>query len=218
VAAALDAGIPVIVLDRPVIGDKYTCFITADDHQIASAAGRWLAERMGGKGRVIELKGPDDAGPGHERHRGFRAAVRDYPDLRVLHEYPTTADPASAGKAMASALSDFGEIDAVFAYTDAAAHAAYLTAQESGRADEMLWVAIGALPDEGIAYVEQGMLTATFEYPTGAREAIATALDVLAGKEVPKHLTLTPRVFTQANLPQGGEPIDEARPSSGKRP
>jgi len=218
VGRALHAAIPVIVLDRPVIGDQYTCFITADDHQIAAAAGRWLAERMGGKGRLIELKSSDDAGPGAERHRGFRDAIRDYPDLRVLRECPTTADPASARKAMVSALSDFGEIDALFAHTDAAAHAAYLAAKESGRADEMLWVAIGALPDEGIAYVEQGILTATFEYPTGAREAIAIALDVLAGKDVPKHLTLTPRVFTQANLAQGGEPIGQARPSSGKKP
>jgi len=218
VAKALDAAIPVIVLDRPVIGDRYTCFIAADHHQIASAAGRWLAERMGGKGRLIELKSSDDAGPGAERHRGFRAAVRDYPDVRVLRECPTTADPASARKAMTSALSDFREIDAVFAHTDAAAHAAYLVAKESGRADEMLWVAIGALPDEGIAYVQQGTLSATFEYPTGARQAIAAALDVLAGKEVPKRLTLTPRFFTQATLAQGGQPIGEARPSPGKKP
>ncbi|HVV71179.1 MAG TPA: substrate-binding domain-containing protein, partial [Verrucomicrobiae bacterium] len=31
VAKAMDAGIPVIVLDRRLIGDKYTCFIGADN-------------------------------------------------------------------------------------------------------------------------------------------------------------------------------------------
>ena len=31
VARALDAGIPVIVLDRRLLGDKYTCFIGADN-------------------------------------------------------------------------------------------------------------------------------------------------------------------------------------------
>src|SRR6478736_6152426 len=31
VARAMDAGIPVIVLDRSVLGDKFTCFIGADN-------------------------------------------------------------------------------------------------------------------------------------------------------------------------------------------
>jgi ribose transport system substrate-binding protein len=34
VAKAVDAGIPVIVLDRAVQGDKYTCFIGADNNLI----------------------------------------------------------------------------------------------------------------------------------------------------------------------------------------
>ena len=35
--------IPVIVLDRAVLGDKYTCFIGADNKQIGREAGEWIA-------------------------------------------------------------------------------------------------------------------------------------------------------------------------------
>src|ERR1019366_9460065 len=55
VAGAIDAGIPVIVLDRALLGDKYTCFIGADNKKIGKAAGEWIVKALGGKGNVIEL-------------------------------------------------------------------------------------------------------------------------------------------------------------------
>jgi ribose transport system substrate-binding protein len=57
VAAAFDKGIPVIVLDRRVLGDKYTCFIGADNKKIGKSAGEWIVKRLGGKGKLVELKG-----------------------------------------------------------------------------------------------------------------------------------------------------------------
>jgi ribose transport system substrate-binding protein len=57
VARAMEAGIPVIVLDRRLLGDKYTCFIGADNRKIGRAAGDWIVQKLGGKGKVVELKG-----------------------------------------------------------------------------------------------------------------------------------------------------------------
>ena len=51
----------------------------------------------------------------------------------------------------------------------------------------MLFVGIDALPQEGVAYVRQGILDATFHYPTGGAEAIDTALKILQGETVPKN-------------------------------
>ncbi len=58
VAEAFDAGIPVIVLDRKVLGDKYTVFIGADNRLIGAEVGKWVVKQLGGKGNVVELKGP----------------------------------------------------------------------------------------------------------------------------------------------------------------
>ena len=49
VAQAFEAGIPVIVLDRAVLGDRFTCFIGADNRQIGRAAGEWIRQTLGGK-------------------------------------------------------------------------------------------------------------------------------------------------------------------------
>jgi len=62
VEEAMDAGIPVIVLDRKIEGDKYTCFIGADNKKIGRAAGQWIVKQLGGKGKVVELKGLMDQG------------------------------------------------------------------------------------------------------------------------------------------------------------
>ena len=207
VAKAYRAGIPVIVLDRAVIGDQYTCFLRPDDKQIGRAAGEWLANKLGGRGKIVELKGTTDSTQGEDRHTGFREALRDFPDVRILFEAGMEWDEAEARKKMESALARFDQVDAVYAHNDAGAHGAYLAAQAAGREDEMLLIGIDALPDEGIAYVKQGILDATFQYPTGGAEAIDTALKILAGQQVPKTIVLGSRVFTAENVDQGGRPV-----------
>lgn len=66
---------------------------------------------------------------------------------------------------------------------------------------------IDALPQEGVAYVSQGILSATFQYPTGGAEAVATAWKILQGEKVPKEVTLGSRLFTRENVAQGGEAL-----------
>jgi ABC-type sugar transport system substrate-binding protein len=69
----------------------------------------------------------------------------------------------------------------------------------------MIFVGIDGLPQEGQAYVKKGVLEASFEYPTGGKEAVEAAMQILGGKKLPKEITLRSRVFTQANIDKGGE-------------
>jgi len=71
----------------------------------------------------------------------------------------------------------------------------------------MLFVGIDALSHEGQQYVQEGIMDATFLYPTGGAEAIETALAILSGEEVPKTFTLGTRLFTQENVAAGGQEI-----------
>lgn len=204
VAAAYEKGIPVIVLDRRVLGDKYTCFIGADNKIIGNAAGRWIVEKLGGKGKVIELKGLMTSTPGQDRHTGFREGI-DGSGLEVIFEADMKWLEPSARKEMESALARYTQIDLVYAHNDPGAHGAYLAAKAVNRENEMMFVGIDALPHEGQIYVKQGILAASFEYPTGGKEAIQMALDILRGKNVPKEITLSSKVFTLENIDLGGE-------------
>jgi len=204
VAEAFRAGIPVIVLDRRVLGEDYTCFIGADNKKIGRAAGKWIAQRLGGSGRVAELKGLMTSTPGQDRHSGFREGIEGT-NVEVIFEADMQWLEPNARREMESALARFEKIDLVYAHNDPGAHGAWLAAKAAGREGEMVFVGIDALPQEGVVYVRQGILAASFEYPTGGREAILTALKILNGEPVPKEITLQSRVFTAQNVDSGGQ-------------
>lgn len=208
VADAFRKGIPVIVLDRRVLGTEYTCFIGADNRKIGRAAGRWIARLLGGRGKVVELKGLMTSTPGQDRSSGFREGIKGS-GLEVVFEADMKWLEPNARKEMESALARQPVIDLVYAHNDPGAHGAYLAAKAAGREGKIAFVGVDGLPQEGQMYVRQGVLAASFEYPTGGREAIEHALLLLRGTPVPKEITLPSRVFTKSTVEKGGEWLRE---------
>lgn len=221
VAEAYRKGIPVIVLDRKVLGDQFTEFIGADNRRIGRAAGEWIVKRLaelptvkaGGHAKVVELEGLMTSTPGQDRHAGFREAIKGQPIDIVFQADMHWLEPDSRQE-MESALATNDHIDLVYAHNDPGAHGAYLAAKAAGRDQEMLFVGIDGLPQEGRAYVARGILAASFEYPTGGREAIDSALTILHGGTVPKTITLNSRYFTPDNVARGGATLGADKPQS----
>jgi ribose transport system substrate-binding protein len=209
VAEAFDAGIPVIVLDRKVLGDKYTVFIGADNRVIGAEVGKWVVKTLGGKGNVVELKGLSSSTPAADRSEPFREAIKKA-DIKIVYDADMEWLKAKAREKMQAALSRNSapnSIQLVYGANDPAAIAAYEVAKDAGREKEMKFVGVDALPNEGIEAVKKGILDATFEYPNGAKEAIATCLDIFAGKKPPKTITLGTRLYTKENVNKGGEKV-----------
>ena len=208
VSKAMAAGIPVIVLDRDIIGENYTQFIGANNVKIGRALGKWLVKNYGGKGaKVVEIMGLQTSTPGQDRHSGFMDAIKGS-DLDVIFSADAKWLEPDARSEMESALSRFDKIDIVYGHNDPSAHGAYLAAQAVGREKSMVFVGIDSLPQEGIQYVKQGILNATFQYPTGGDVAIVQALKILAGQKVEKRIVLGSRMFTKDNVEAGGEAIE----------
>lgn len=209
IAEAFKKGIPVIVLDRRVLGQDFTSFIGADNRKIGKAAGEWIAKRLakarpGKTAKIVELKGLMTSTPAQDRNRGFRDGIKGSKTEIAFEADMKWLEP-EARKEMESALARSKEIDLVYAHNDPGAHGAFLAAKASGREKEMLFVGIDGLPQEGQAYVKQGILEASFEYPTGGKEAVEMASILLKGGKTPKETILKSRVFTKENLQQGGE-------------
>lgn len=211
VADAMDAGIPVIVLDRKVEGDKYTCFIGGDNVKIGEEAGKYMVKLLGGKGNVVELKGLMTSTPAGERHEGFMKGIKGS-QIKIIFDADCHWLEPDARTEMASALTRFAgakDIDAVYAHNDPSAHGAYTAAKLEGKGREktIKFIGIDALPNEGVSYVRDGILTATFQYPTGGAEAIETALRILKGEKVEKNVTLGTKLFTKDTVAKGGQPL-----------
>ena len=212
VAAAYHHGIPVVVLDRRVVGDDFTQFIGADNRRIGKAAGEWAVKRLlalpavkaRGRARIVELTGLMTSTPGQDRLAGFHAALQGEP-VDIVFSADTQWLEPQARSEMESALAVNPQIDLVYAHNDPAAHGAYLAAKAAGRETDIIFIGIDGLPQEGQVYVRQGLLEASFEYPTGGREAVDSALRILHGEAVPKQVTLNSRFFTRDNVGRGGE-------------
>src|SRR4051795_7547054 len=82
---AIEAGIPVIILDRNVNTDKITQFIGGDNTVIGQAAGEHAVKLLGGKGaakgNVVELWGGFASAPAHDRSSGFHAITDKEPGI-----------------------------------------------------------------------------------------------------------------------------------------
>ena len=95
-----------IVLDREVQGDQYTCFIGADNVRIGREAGRWLGEALGGRGKIVELKGLMTSTPGQDRHQGFLEGLEldTHPGLQIVFSGEMQWLEPNARREMESAL------------------------------------------------------------------------------------------------------------------
>jgi ribose transport system substrate-binding protein len=186
------AGIPVIVIDRAIEGESYTVFIGADNYEIGRQAGQHIVEVLGGKGRIVEIRGLPGSPPAIDRQRGMRDVVGKAPGITIVHDPVGNWLREEAMAQMEMALAANPVIDLVYAHNDPMAIGAYLAAKAKGREKEMKFIGIDALPglDGGRQAVADGKLDATFVYPTGGRQAVELAAKILKGEKVPHKVTL----------------------------
>lgn len=206
VRAAHERGVKVIVLDREVGHEHYDVFIGGDNRRIGRAAGEWAAKVLGGEGHIVELRGNMTSSPAQQRHQGFVEGLDQaaHPGLKIVREPETDWKQEKAMAEMRALLATTERIDLVFGHNDPAAYGGYLAAVEAGRDEQMKFVGIDALPDEGVDLVRRGVLDATFEYATGGAEAVQTAIRLLRGEKVEKVMWLPTRVFDAESVASGG--------------
>jgi ribose transport system substrate-binding protein len=207
VAKAYDKGIPVIVLDRKVNGDKYTEWIGADNTLIGQKAGEYIAKWCKDNARtpcnVAEIRGLEGSTPAKERGDGFRAGIVGNPDVKIVASQNADwlrekAIPVSQAIFQANPV-----VDVVYGHNDPMAEAAIISAQNA-KLDltKMAFVGIDGLPtpDGGIRSVMDGRITVTYVYPTGGSQAIDEAVKILEqGYKPEKTMVLQTEEVTKAN-------------------
>ena len=180
---AYDAGIPVILFDRKTDSEKYTAFIGADNYEAGHEMGQFIARQLNGKGNVVEIGGLKGSSPAIERDRGFRDALKTYPDIQVVnHRYADWLQ--NSGEAvMDSMLKQDMKIDYVFAQNDRMAIGALQAAERNGM-KIIKFVGIDALPGPGggMESVRDGRLMASYIYPTRGDLVMQLALNILEKK------------------------------------
>ena len=201
VEEAYQKGIPVVLVDRKILSDKYTAYIGADNYEIGRAVGNYIASSLKGKGNVVELTGLGGSTPAMERHQGFMAAISNFPDVKLIDKADAAWERGPAEVAMDSMLRRHPKIDAVYAHNDRIAPGAYQAAKKVGRDKEMMFVGIDALPGKGngLELVLDSVLNATFIYPTNGDKVLQLAMNILEKKPYPRETVMNTAVVDRTN-------------------
>jgi len=213
---AMQAGIPVICLERDILQPNYTTYIRMDNKAIGRNAGEFIVEQLTKKygkprGNVVILRGLLGVEAQINRDGGAREVLARYPDIRIVADPVADWIQAKAKDRMTEVLRVQPAIDVVYGHNDPMAVGAYLAAKELNREKEMIFIGVDGLggPAGGIKKVVDGVLAATFVYPLGVREATEIASQILSNPAYrpPKEITLETTMVTSDNAAQRYEQL-----------
>jgi ribose transport system substrate-binding protein len=183
---AMQAGIPVICLERDILQPNYTTYIGTDNRDIGAMAGQFIVDYLTKKygsphGNIVQLKGLLGVEAEINRNDGAQDVYGKYPEIKVVHDAVADWIQAKAKERMTEALRANPTIDVVYAHNDPMAVGAYLAAKDLGREKEMIFVGVDGLggPNGGIKKVMDGVLAATFVYPLCVDKAVEVGNRIL---------------------------------------
>ncbi len=179
---AYNEGIPVILLDRNIEDDSYTQFIGADNVAIGKMIGEYVADTLlPDGGNVCMIRGLEGTTGTYDRDSGFREGIAKNPAVTIIDENNADWLREKAITVADEMLQRNPEIDIIYAHNDPMAEGAYISAENAGRTEEIMFIGVDGLPtpDGGIKSVIDGRLSVSAIYPTGGKEAIESAYKLL---------------------------------------
>lgn len=198
---AADKGIVVVAVDQAVSAPE--AYVLSNDQVAYGKVGAtWLFEHLGGKGNVVEMRGIDGVPADADRHEGFMAALKNYPNIKVESSIFTGWALNKTAQATKDLLASGKQIDGIWTSgIDSTVVDAYKTAGKKivpiVGADNNGFV--GQLIDlKGAGFVG----AAVTNPPAVGGAGLAVALDVLQKKPHDHVIKITPAVWdntTDAN-------------------
>ena len=201
VERAYEKGIPVILYDRFSNTDKYTAFIGCDNYHIGKSMGTFIAQKLQGKGRIVEICGLDGSSPAMERHLGFMDAIKPYPGIQVIASEGGNWKEEGGVQAMKRILKKKQDFDYVFAHNDRLAWGAYEAAKQMGLQHRYKFTGVDGMATRGggLELVRDGIFEASYLYPTKGDEVIALAMKILKHQPFERKNYLSTSIITREN-------------------
>ncbi len=191
---ANEAGIPVITLDRGANNGEVATHIASDNVAGGKMAGEYIAEALGGEGKVVELEGIAGTSAARDRGQGFNDAI-NATSIEVVARQVADFDRAKGLNVMENILQAQPEIKAVFAHNDEMALGALKAIEASGR--DIMVVGFDAT-DDAVMSVKDGKMAATVaQLPAMIGElGVASALEIIAGNALESYVPVELKLIT----------------------
>ncbi|MFE9441101.1 substrate-binding domain-containing protein [Streptomyces sp. NPDC006602] len=200
VEAADKAKIPVIAVDRGVNKATVDALVASDNVAGGELAAKTVAEKLGGKGKIVILQGQAGTSAARERAEGFARGLEAYPGIQVVAQQPADFDRTKGLDVMSNLLQAHPDVQGVIAANDEMALGA-IKALGSKAGTSVQVVGFDGTPD-GLEAVAAGTLYASVaQQPTQlGRIAVDNALKGLEGKKVEETVKVPVKVVTKENV------------------
>ena len=81
---AVQAQVPVVIMDSDLKSDDYVSFVATDNYKGGVLAGEEMGKLLGGKGNVILLRYAVGSASTEAREAGFLDALKKFPDIKLI--------------------------------------------------------------------------------------------------------------------------------------
>ena len=210
---AMDAGIPVINLDREFSEPlAYRTLIKGDNYGMGVAAGNLIGQRLRSNPNAViaEIAGMDELPLTQDRSKGFRDALQTF-GLKVTNRVAARFTVQSGQDVTANLLQAAPKIDALWNHDDDQGVGVLAAIKQANRSEFYMVGGAGSLDAMEIIKADNQPLKATVTYsPTMASSAISLARLVAQAKgmedlvelQVPKLIILQSETITKDNVDQ----------------
>jgi ribose transport system substrate-binding protein len=193
---AQKAGIKVITVDVPATGVDVTSYIGTDNYAGGVKAGELMAKELGDKGKVAIIDYPTVQSVVN-RIDGFKKAIGEHKDVEIVAQQTgiTRAEALAAAQNMLQANPD---IQGIFGFGDDAALAAAVAVKSAGLENQVKVIGFDGMEEARNAVDTNPVMVGVIQQFPGemGKRAVDTAIDVIAGKEVPAEQPIEPGVYT----------------------
>ena len=192
-------GIPVIILDRGINSTGYTTFINSDNIKIGKIAAEYIADSLQGKGTVLLFEGLQKADVTQMRSKGFLDEISQYSEIKVIKRtgnYLRKDAILETEKLIEEEI----HLDAIFSESDSMLSGVRSALRRYGMEPRDI-ITIGCdYTAEAREAIRHGTQTASILFPLGGRKSVETALNILKGEKVPKHISIPVKLVTRDNV------------------
>ncbi len=195
IAKAEAGGIKVVTVDIPATNAKVVSHIGTDNYTGGVKAGELMAEVLGGKGKVAIIDYPTVQSV-VARVDGFKNALEAHPEMEIVAQQTgiTRAEALAAAQNMLQANPD---ITGIFGFGDDAALAAAVAVKSAGLEGQVKVIGFDGMEEARNAVDTNPVMVGVIQqFPAEmGKTAVDTAVDVIAGKEVPAEQPIVPGVY-----------------------
>jgi ribose transport system substrate-binding protein len=205
VAAAMQKGIPVVIMDSAFKGEPlkdFVCTVSTNNHRAGEMAGEQLGKLLQGKGKVVLFRFKEGSTSTGQREAGFLEAIKKFPEIQVIVDNRYSGTTISEAQSAAlNMLDKLKEADGIFCSNEPSTLGMLLALKQNNLAGSKKLVGFDTSPGlvEGLKSGEIKALVAQNPKKMG-REAVLALVAKMKGETVHAVIDSGAAVVTKENL------------------